>query len=660
MSSSPTTDASLPASTPNDGPTTAGVSRRSRGAARSLQARITAAILVTVVVVLAIGCTLFMLEQRRAERDGEAQVARHLTEALGTFVWQGLQSGVPGAGQEDTEVLKASTRIYGFSLYDTHGARRWSYAKPATSLVGATRFNASIVRRGRVVAQAVTMVGPPPVRSNVGHYIAMGGALFFAATGMALFIGRWLAGRITTPVARLSAAMDAIGVSGEMGVRVVPDSHDEIGRLTERFNELMERLHKKDQTLRRTMDELVDARDAAEAANVAKSQFLANMSHEIRTPLNGVLAMAQVLEQSVHEPAQRDQARVIRQSGDTLLGLLNDMLDVSKIEAGRLELEEVEFDFEAVTEGALAGFAAVAARKGIVLDVSVEEAAKGRRRGDPARVRQVLNNFVSNALKFTEAGVVTVSFSGEGEDGADGVRLAVRDTGIGIAPEKLAMVFQRFVQVDASMTRRFGGTGLGLAICEELAVLMGGRVWVESEPGEGSTFYASLPLARTGPAAVAEPAAPQPVATDADAVETDAHAPFRVLAAEDNATNQLVLTTIMQIFGFELTIAGDGREAVELWRKGGFDVVLMDIQMPEMDGVAATRAIRSLEAAEGRPRTPILALSANALPQQVEAYHAAGMDGHVAKPIELARLQAALEEVLTGGADDRADQALSA
>jgi signal transduction histidine kinase/AmiR/NasT family two-component response regulator len=650
--------------------------------AQSLQARITAAVLVTVVVVLAVGCSLFMLEQRRTERLEASRVAQSFTDMVAAVDAPRLVG--PGADLPAGQIAAMSRlkRLQSLTAVDAKGVQRFAYRQPGVSNAPVTLYRAPAFVDGRRVGEVTVAVLPPGVGQASGEYLAMGGALFFAATGLALFMGRWLAARITTPVARLSAAMDAIGASGEMAVRVVPDSHDEIGRLTMRFNELMDRLHLKDQALRRTMGELVEARDAAEAANLAKSQFLANMSHEIRTPLNGVLAMAQVLEQGVAEPAQRDQARVIRQSGEILLGLLNDMLDVSKIEAGRLELEEVEFDLESTARGALAGFAELAAAKGLTLDVTIEATARGQRRGDRVRLRQVISNFVSNALKFTEVGGVSVSFAGEGDDGAEGVRFAVSDTGIGIPAEKLAMVFQRFVQVDSSTTRRFGGTGLGLTICEELSALMGGQVWVESEPGRGSTFYASLPLVRTGPATAPAPRAEAIVAGARDALPTGMSPlaesgvveagvpesgvaepgadPIRVLAAEDNATNQLVLTTIMQIFGFELTIAGDGRQAVELWRGGAFDVVLMDIQMPVMDGVAATRAIRSFEASEGRPRTPILALSANALPQQVETYYAAGMDGHVAKPIELARLQTALEEVLLGETAERGALAATA
>ena len=392
---------------------------------------------------------------------------------------------------------------------------------------------------------------------------------------------------------------------------------------------------------------LVEAERAAHAAAEAKALFLANMSHEIRTPLNGVLTMAQLMARGELDPLQRDKIDVILQSGRSLLHLINDILDFSKIEAGKLDLECVDFDPEVLLRGAVASFTEAAQEKGLALELDYAPEARGLRRGDPTRLRQLLNNFVSNAVKFTAAGGVFVHVSGEGPGGREGLTLSVRDSGIGIPAEKMPLLFQRFSQVDSSTTRRFGGTGLGLAICGELAQLMGGQVRVESRPGEGSTFSVSLPLAwRHGEAETAEANAicSGPAKDDQPA--------WRVLAAEDNPTNQVVLRTVMEVFGLHLTIVGNGLEAVEAWRGGGFDLILMDVQMPVMDGQAAARAIRAEERARDLPRTPIIALSANAFRHQIDDYLAAGMDGHVAKPIELANLEQALEDFLVAAGDD--------
>ena len=396
----------------------------------------------------------------------------------------------------------------------------------------------------------------------------------------------------------------------------------------------------------RVARQLKNARIAAEAASHAKGEFLANMSHEIRTPLNGILTMAQVMEHGLLDAEQRHLLSIVRQSGQDLLHLLNDILDFSKIEAGKLELEKAEFDPETVLESTLAGFAAQAEKKDLQLWLDIAPEARGLRRGDPARLRQIVCNFVSNALKCTAHGGVRIIITGLGESGREGLQLAVNDTGLGIPVDKMALLFQKFSQVDASTTRRFGGTGLGLAICQELANLMGGQVWAESVEGQGSTFYATLKLPYLGEA---------PAVLDNDAEVEALGGPvrgLRLLAAEDNATNQVVLSTVMQVFGFDLTLVDNGAQALATWREQEFDLILMDVQMPVMDGVQATRAIRAEEAATGRSRTPIIALSANAFHHQITEYLDVGMDTHVAKPIDLSALQAALEAVLA-----QADQA---
>jgi signal transduction histidine kinase/AmiR/NasT family two-component response regulator len=383
------------------------------------------------------------------------------------------------------------------------------------------------------------------------------------------------------------------------------------------------------------------AQAQAEAANAAKSAFLATMSHEIRTPLNGVLGMAQAMAVETLEPRQRDRLQVIRQSGESLLAILNDILDLSKIEAGKLELEIVDFDLTDLARGAYSAFTAVANKKGLSFALDTRAAA-GRYRGDPSRIRQVLYNLISNALKFTEEGEVRVT----AEHAYGTLVLTVADTGQGIAPDALPKLFAKFDQLDSSTTRRFGGTGLGLAICRELAQLMGGQVTVDSELGRGSRFTLRIPLERLGDEtapAPAPPPAPEPAAMT-----------LRILAAEDNAVNQLVLKTLLHQLGIDPHIVEDGRAALDAWRTGHWDAILMDVQMPEMDGLAATAAIRAEEVAEGRPRTPIIALTANAMAHQVESYRAAGMDGFVAKPVEVAALYQALVAVLQSDDSDEA------
>jgi signal transduction histidine kinase len=371
------------------------------------------------------------------------------------------------------------------------------------------------------------------------------------------------------------------------------------------------------------------ALEAAEAASRAKSSFLAVTSHEIRTPLNGVLGMAQAMEGDDLSPAQRERVGVIRQSGAALLDLLNDILDLSKIEAGKLDLEHAPFDLEAVVRSAADAFSAGARNKGLAYDLVFDPAARGGYAGDAARIRQVLCNLISNAVKFTETGSVSVAVAAT----PGGVRCSVTDTGPGVSADFTERLFEKFTQADSSTTRRFGGTGLGLAISRELCEAMGGAISVESPPGGGSTFIIYLPLAQASLAPAAD-AAVEPGLPD--------DVPLRVLAAEDNPINQLVLRTLLGQIGVEATIVESGVEALDAWEQGGFDLILMDIQMPRMDGPEASRLIRARELEAGRPRIPIIALTANVMSHQVEGYTAAGMDAFVAKPIAVAELYAAI------------------
>ncbi|HET6971610.1 MAG TPA: ATP-binding protein [Phenylobacterium sp.] len=399
--------------------------------------------------------------------------------------------------------------------------------------------------------------------------------------------------------------------------------------------------------LRRMTRGVAEARDRAEAGDRAKSEFIANMSHEIRTPLNGVLGMAQVMEGHELSAAQRERLKVIRESGATLLALLNDVLDLSKIEAGKLELGATTFDVEELAHRVCATFAGLAAAKDLELRTVVDPSARGAWIGDALRIRQVLSNLISNAVKFTDAGQVILSVART----AEGLEFCVTDTGIGVDEDRIPTLFDKFSQADASATRRYGGTGLGLAIVRALVQLMGGDIQVESRRGEGSRFVVSLPLVATGGARELAAAAP---------VEGRPMRPpqaIRILAAEDNAVNQLVLRALVEPLDAELTLVENGREAVEAFQTGAFDVILMDVQMPEMNGLDATRAIRALEAAEGRGRMPVVAMTANVMSHQLDDYLVAGMDGHIAKPVDIGALYKVLEQALNGELESQASAA---
>ena len=391
----------------------------------------------------------------------------------------------------------------------------------------------------------------------------------------------------------------------------------------------------------RLIQELQQARQAADAANEAKSGFLATMSHEIRTPLNGVLGMAQAIERDELSDTQRERVAVLRGAGETLLTLLNDMLDLSRIEAGRMELEDGSFDIVEIATGAKATFEFLAANKNLYLEAEFAPEAYGHWRGDPTRVRQIVYNLVSNAVKFTDAGSVRLAASVE--DGQ--LVLKVSDTGAGIPADRLGLLFNKFVQADASTTRRYGGSGLGLSISRDLARLMKGDIDVESTEGQGSCFTIRLPASP-----VSEPGAKR-VAEAESALSVEQPGNLRVLAAEDNPVNQLVLSTLLSQAGIDVQMVANGQEALEAFEAGTWDVVLMDVHMPVLDGVAATLEIRRREQLRGGARTPIIALTANAMSHQMAEYREAGMDGVVAKPIEFAKLLAEVARVLDAPGD---------
>ena len=610
----------------------------------TFETRIAIAALLTAVVVLVAASALFIFEQWRAERRNLVHDQAVLTQMLASELSPRLSGNRPDDAQRALWSLHAPSQLRAV-LLDPGGrplARLGADFSPDGK--GADGLIRSMTPAPVVGAGVDTLVvagEAPDIASILPRYMAVCGALFFAATGLALFMGRWLAGRVIVPVNRLCDAMRDVTDSGDYSQRVPGWALDEFGELTDSFNHLLAQLQANDGALHRAMTELVAARDAAEAANVLKSQFLANMSHEIRTPLNGVLAMAQIIALGDLPQVQRERVEVIRRSGEDLLAVLNDVLDLSKIEAGKMEIDAGQVDAEAIGRNVQAMFGAMAAAKpDLDFSLEVRPRALGVRRGDAGRIGQILSNLVSNALKFTTRGQVRVVIDGLGDDGRDGLRFVVSDTGIGIPADKLPQLFQKFIQADNSNTRQFGGTGLGLAISRELAQLMRGKIEVDSIEGQGSTFTVTLPLVR-----LAESAAEAPSTPAAAAYEPEERN-LRVLAAEDIPTNQLVLRTIMETFGVALDVVDNGRLAVEAWRDGDYDIVLMDIQMPEMDGMAATRAIRAAEAALGRPRTPIIAVSANAMAHQVKEYMEIGMDGHVAKPIELAKLHAAIEAAM--------------
>jgi len=373
----------------------------------------------------------------------------------------------------------------------------------------------------------------------------------------------------------------------------------------------------------------------AEAASRAKSEFLANMSHEIRTPLNGVLGLAEVLDRTELDARQRDLLKTIIDSAATLDSILGDLLDFSRLEAGRLTIAEADFDLGGLIEEAASPYRSAAEAKGLSFEMALDETARRRVVGDPVRLRQILTNLLSNAVKFTSEGRVGLSVSKAAR--GDRYYFEVRDSGIGFEPDHAERLFSRFEQADGSITRRFGGTGLGLSISRQLSELMGGQVSAAGKPGRGAVFTLMLPL----PAAREAPKAAAP------AINHSGRAP-KVLVVDDNETNRKVAELILAAIGAEVTCVEDGQAAIDAVESNAFDVVLMDLQMPVMDGLTATRAIRAREAAAGSPRLPIIVLSANVMREHIDASNAAGADDHIGKPVRAEALIAAVLQAVDG------------
>jgi two-component system, sensor histidine kinase len=618
---------------------------------RSLRAKMAGAVVATSLVAVALSVSMSAWREAGHERDALVEQRASVAEVLASNLSPSLVFNDPVSarsllasvrrlqGVSEAYVLRKDGRVFvSDGLRETARRRSasWTGGLPGSRVRGDILETRAPIELGGVRFGELVLVSRlDGLHRAMVQNIVASGLFFLVATAMSLFAGAKLIDLIIRPVRRLSEAIAHVRDAGDFSARVETQSEDEFGRLTENFNALFRELGERDGALRRSLVELTEARDEAETANAAKSDFLANMSHEIRTPLNGVLGMTQAMAVDELSQIQRDRLDVIRQSGESLLAILNDLLDLSKIEAGKLELEEIEFDLDEIARGVYATFTALANRKGLSFSLDVAQ-ARGVYRGDPTRVRQILYNLVSNALKFTTEGEIRVSAVYDGTQ----LTITVADTGIGIPSDVLHNLFRKFAQADTSTTRKFGGSGLGLAICKQLAEMMGGTITVSSREGGGSTFVFSAPLRRVGEAIAHR-------ASELQMEPAPAHAPgIRVLAAEDNTVNQLVLRTLLHQVGIEPVVVENGEQAVEAWKREDWAVILMDVQMPVMDGPTATRTIRRMEAESGRPRTPIIALTANAMSHQISQYIAAGMDGHVAKPIEAMKLYETVEAAL--------------
>ena len=485
-----------------------------------------------------------------------------------------------------------------------------------------------------IQARSQSAVEASGARKTEAMY-AMASALalgvLFAAMSAAV-MGLALRRSMANPIVRLTSVMNRLA-GGDHSVAIpAVDRRDEVGLMakavvTFRDAAVQKEILEAEAEVRRAETQALALQ--AQAASHAKSEFLATMAHELRTPLNGVLGLVDIMGRTQLNSAQRDHLATIGASGRALVSVINDVLDMSRIEAGSLEILSEPFDLNRLTDDLAAIYGALAADKGLAFTLTLDPAARGWRLGDAARLRQVAGNLLSNGLKFTECGEVRVTVALRGED----LILEVTDTGIGVAPHQQAAMFDRFVQADGSSTRRFGGAGLGLAICKELSELMGGTIGFTSQLGVGSTFTLQVPMPAC--AAPAEPDAVPPV-----------NDKLRILVVDDNATNRLVLCALLEQLGLAAECVVNGVEAVAAWEAQAWDAILMDIHMPEMDGVTATSSIRRREVELGRDKTPIIAVTASVQPDETRGYLSAGMDDCVPKPVETRVLVSVLQGVL--------------
>lgn len=489
----------------------------------------------------------------------------------------------------------------------------------------------------------------PSMSAFLQQYVSGAALILMLSLVVAAALAIILQSRVSSPILAIATVARRMAEVHRFEERVTVTSSDEVGVLANSFNSMLDEIVRRDDQLAdhrkqlelevaergRVNAELLQAKEKAEQVAKLKSEFLANMSHEIRTPLNGVTGMIILALDRCTDTTQSEQLCAARTAAESLTSIVNDILDFSKIEAGRMSIESIGFSVRDTVRESLRLFDLNVREKGLKLEATIAAECPGWVQGDPVRLRQILVNLLGNAVKFTSAGGVHLAVGPK----ANGVlRFEVADTGIGIPQEKLASIFDAFTQADGSHTRRFGGTGLGLAITRRLVTLMGGSLWAESEPGHGSRFIVELPLAATQDNSQAP--------SKAQAASKHQLPMLHVLVAEDNPLNQRVACGLLKRQGWTVSLAGNGAEAYSCFLREQFDLILLDVQMPEVDGLEAAQMIRSEEVRRGLKRTPILALTAHTSKAEHEQCITHGMDGVVTKPVNVATLLESISGVV--------------